>query len=146
MQRGEIIVTSEEQGACIWYPVGVEIFNQQFEQTLVDAVSCVSHFAGEESGKRCEHLIQKIGEKEPKQAHCEIFFIGLKPEARGKGIGQSLLKPVLDYADKNQFACYLVSSNPRNISFYERHGFHRYCPIEISDSYSMTRMWRNFAS
>lgn len=146
MQRGEVIVAPEEVGACLWYAAEVEIFNKQFEQTIVDAVSCISHFAGEESGKRYEHLVQKMGEKEPKQTHCEVFFIALKPEARGKGIGQSLLKPVLNYADKNQVSCYLVSSNRRNISFYERHGFDKYCPIEISDSYSMTGMWRDFVN
>lgn len=146
MQRGEIIIAPEDQGACVWYPAEVEIFNEQFEQTLVEIVLTVSHFAGEESGKRFEHLIKKVGENEPKQTHCEVFFIGLKPEARGKGIGQSLLKPVLNYADKKQVGCYLVSSNSRNISFYERHSFHKYCPIQISDSYSMTGMWRDFAS
>lgn len=75
---------------------------------------------------------------------CEVFFLGLKPSARGKGIGQDLLKPVLDYADKNQIPCYLLSSNSRNISFYERQGFEKYCSIKINDTYSMTGMWRDF--
>ena len=87
-----------------------------------------------------------MGEKEPETAHCEVFFIGLKPEARGKGIGQNLIQPVLDYADSKKVGCYLVSSSSRNISFYERHGFEKYCPIKISDSYSMTGMWRDFVN
>ncbi|WP_272819410.1 GNAT family N-acetyltransferase [Scytonema hofmannii] len=87
-----------------------------------------------------------MGNNEPQQSHREVFFIGLKPSARGKSIGQNLLKPVLDYADKNQHPCYLVSSSSRNISFYERHGFEKYCPIKISDTYSMTGMWRDFIS
>ncbi|WP_238360743.1 GNAT family N-acetyltransferase [Iningainema tapete] len=143
LQRGKIAIAPEEQGACLWYPAEVEIFNEQFEQMLVEIVSIFSHFAGEESGKRFEHLIQKISNNEPKQTHCEVFFIGLKPSARGKGIGKILLQPVLDYADTKQVGCYLVSSNPRNISFYERHGFQKLCPIEISNSYSMTGMWRD---
>lgn len=146
MQRGEIVVAPEDQGVCIWYPESVEIFNKQFEQILVDVASTVYHFAGEESGKRFEHLIHKMGEKEPEKTHCEVFFIGLKPEARGKGIGKNLIKPVLNYADTKQVGCYLVSSSSRNISFYERHGFQKYCPIKISDSYSMTGMWRDSAN
>jgi len=146
MQRGEIVIAPEDQGVCIWYPESVEIFNEQFEQILVDVASTVFHFAGEESGKRFEHLIHTMGEKEPERTHCEVFFIGLKPEARGKGIGKHLIKPVLDYADMKQVGCYLVSSTSRNISFYERHGFQKYCPIKISDSYSMTGMWRDFAN
>ena len=146
MQRGEIVIAPEDQGVCIWYPESVEIFNKQFEKILVDVASTVYHFAGEESGKRFEHLIHTMGEKEPERSHCEVFFIGLKPEARGKGIGKNLIKPVLDYADSKQGGCYLVSSSSRNISFYERQGFEKYCPIKISDSYSMTGMWRDFAN
>ncbi|MBW4512790.1 MAG: GNAT family N-acetyltransferase [Scytonematopsis contorta HA4267-MV1] len=146
MERGKIIIAPEEQGACIWYPAEVPIFNEQFEQTLIEIISVVSHSCGSESGKRFEHLVQQVGDKEPKQTHCEVFFLGLKPEARGKGIGGTLLNPVLNYADTKQVACYLVSSNQRNVSFYERQGFKKYCPIEISDSYSMTGMWRDFAN
>jgi ribosomal protein S18 acetylase RimI-like enzyme len=144
MQRGEIIIAPEEQGACIWYPAEVEIFNEQFEQMLAEIISTTSHFCGMESGKRFEELIQQVGASEPEVPHCEVFFIALKPESRGKGIGESLLKPVLNYADTKKNGCYLVSSNSRNISFYERYGFQKFCPIEISDSYSMTGMWRGF--
>ncbi|NJR24507.1 MAG: GNAT family N-acetyltransferase [Richelia sp. CSU_2_1] len=55
-----------------------------------------------------------MGNLEPTETHCEVFFIGLKPPARGKGIGKSLLQPVLDDADTKKVGCYLVSSNPRN--------------------------------
>lgn len=143
IERGEIIIASEEQGACLWYPESVEIFNQQFEQIFINILSSIKHLTGEDASKRCEHLITKVGESEPDKNHCEVIFIGLKPEARGKGIGKHLIKPVINYADAKQVGCYLVSSNQRNISFYERNGFEKYFPIEISDSYSMTGMWRN---
>ncbi|HEY9798927.1 MAG TPA: GNAT family N-acetyltransferase [Leptolyngbyaceae cyanobacterium] len=146
MQRGKIVIAPDEQGACIWYPAEVEIFNEQFEEIVSKVINSLSELAGKESAKRFESLIEKVGKSEPTQRHCEVFFIALKPSARGKGIGKSLIKPVLDYADTNQVDCYLVSSNPRNISFYERHGFQKYCPIEISSSYSMTGMWRNFVN
>ncbi|BAZ17803.1 GCN5-related N-acetyltransferase [Calothrix sp. NIES-4071] len=131
-----------EQGACIWYPASVTIFDSTFEAMLNEVSVIISHFAGLEAARRFEHLIQKIGAAEPTNPHCEVFFIGLQKEARGKGIGGSLLKPVLNYADTNKVGCYLVSSSSRNISFYERHGFKKYCSIQINDSYSMTGMWR----
>jgi ribosomal protein S18 acetylase RimI-like enzyme len=142
IQRGEVIIAPEEQGACIWYPAEVEIFNEQFEQIVAETISTTSHFCGVESGKRFEEVIEKVGASEPEAIHCEVLFIALKPKSRGKGIGESLLKPVLNYADTKKFGCYLASSNYRNISFYERYGFRKFCPIEISDSYSMTGMWR----
>ncbi|WP_207714298.1 GNAT family N-acetyltransferase [Scytonema sp. UIC 10036] len=100
-KRGKIIMAPNSQGACIWYPAEVEIFNEQFEQVLMEIIKNITKFAGEESAQRFQHLIEQVGNNEPQQSHCEVFFIGLKPSARGKGIGQNLLKPVLDYADKN---------------------------------------------
>ncbi|MCU0542797.1 MAG: GNAT family N-acetyltransferase [Oscillatoriaceae cyanobacterium Prado104] len=146
MERGKCAIAPEEQGACVWYPAGVEIFNDRFEQILVEVVALVSRFAGEKSGKRYENLIQKMGGLEPTETHCEVFFIGLKPPARGKGIGKSLLQTALDCADTKRVGCYLVSSNPRNISFYKRHNFQELGAIELSATYSMTGMWRDFAN
>jgi ribosomal protein S18 acetylase RimI-like enzyme len=145
-KRGKIIMAPNSQGACIWYPAEVEIFNEQFEQVLMEIINSITKLAGEESAQRFQHLIEQLGNHEPQQSHCEVFFLGLKPSSRGKGIGQDLLKPVLDYADKNQVPCYLVSSASRNISFYQRHGFEKYCSIKINDTYSMTGMWRDFVS
>ncbi|ACK73238.1 GCN5-related N-acetyltransferase [Gloeothece citriformis PCC 7424] len=144
--RGQIIVEPNQQGACIWYPAEVDIYNQQFEKTLTKIIDTVRELAGQDSAERFEHLIKTVGQHEATQKHCEVFFLGLKPEFRGKGIGKSLLKAVLHYADTHQVGCYLVSSNTRNISFYERNGFEKYCSIKISDSYSMTGMWRNPSS
>jgi ribosomal protein S18 acetylase RimI-like enzyme len=146
MERGKLTIAPEAQGACVWYPAEVEIFNDRFQQMLVEVVSIICNLAGEESGKRYEHLIQKMGDLEPKKTHCEVLFLGLKPPARGKGIGKSLLQPVLGYADEQQVGCYLVSSNPRNLSFYKRLNFQAVRAIEISPSYSITGMWRDFAN
>jgi ribosomal protein S18 acetylase RimI-like enzyme len=145
-KRGKIIMAPNSQGACIWYPAEVEIFDEQFEQMLMEVIQIITKFAGEKSAQRFQHLFEQLGKNEPQQRHCEVFFLGLKPSARGQGIGQNLLKPVLEYADKNQQSCYLVSSTPRNFSFYERHGFEQYCSIKITDTYSMTGMWRDFVS
>lgn len=114
MQRGEVIIAPEEQGACLWYPAEVEIFNEQFEQKLAEVISIISRFSGSDAGNRFKELIERVGAKEPTVTHCEVFFLGLKPEARGKGIGKILIKPVLNYADSKQVGCYLVSSNCRN--------------------------------
>ncbi|NEU77430.1 GNAT family N-acetyltransferase, partial [Hassallia byssoidea VB512170] len=46
IERGEIITAPEEQGACIWYPAEVEIFNEQFEQRVAEIISTASHFCG----------------------------------------------------------------------------------------------------
>lgn len=143
-QRGKIAISSDSLGTCVWYPAEVEIYNEQYERVFAEVVKIVTKFAGEESARRYQHLLEQLDNNEPQPNHCEVFFLGVKPSARGKGIGRDLIEPVLDYADKNQQPCYLVSSTPRNLSFYERHGFKKYSSIAITDTYSMTGLWRDF--
>lgn len=144
-ERGKITLAPDLQGACLWYPADVHIFNEEFEQMLMEIVQILAKLIGEEIAQFWQYLIEQVGKHEPQEARCEVFFLGLKPSARGKGMGHDLIKPALSYADEHQVPCYLVSSNSRNLSFYKRHGFREYCPIKITDNYSMTGMWRSNA-
>ncbi len=59
----------------------------------------------------------------PPGEHWYLVALGVRPEARGAGIGRRLLTPVLDRADDDRVACYLETSDRGNIPFYERLGF-----------------------
>jgi ribosomal protein S18 acetylase RimI-like enzyme len=50
-------------------------------------------------------------------------MIGVDAEARGRGMGASLLRPVLARCDQDTIPAYLEATSPRNIRLYERHGF-----------------------
>ncbi|WP_017316599.1 GNAT family N-acetyltransferase [Mastigocladopsis repens] len=142
IKRGEVVFAPEEQGVSVWYPTEVAVYDDQFEETFAKVVSIASHFGGLEAGERFEQIGKKVEASEPVAPHCEVLWIALVPEARGKGIGGSLLQPVINYSNAKKVGCYLVSSNPRNISFYEKHGFRRVSPIQINDTHFMTGMWR----
>jgi ribosomal protein S18 acetylase RimI-like enzyme len=142
IKRGKVVYAPGEQGLCIWYPADVSVFDNQFEETLAEIASITTHFGGSEAGERFEQIGNKVGASEPASPHCEVLWIALIPQARGKGIGGSLLQPALNSSDTNKVGCYLVSSNSRNISFYERHGFRKVSPIQVSETYSMSGMWR----
>ena len=55
--------------------------------------------------------------------HWVLMFIGIDPQFQGGGLGRSLITPVLEQADAEGLPCFLDSGNPRNLSFYHRHGF-----------------------
>jgi ribosomal protein S18 acetylase RimI-like enzyme len=55
--------------------------------------------------------------------HCYLFFIGVDPRFQGKGDGGKLVRPVLDWMDRKQMACYLNTQNEKNIKLYEHFGF-----------------------
>jgi len=79
--------------------------------------------------------------KEPK--HWYLGYLGVRCDHQGQGIGSLMLREVLDQADAAGVPAYLESSNEKNLSLYERHGF------AITKSYpalgrgpTIWRMWR----
>jgi len=52
-----------------------------------------------------------------------LSIIGILPSAQGRGLGVTLLADTLEEATQANVACYLETFTPRNLRFYERHGF-----------------------
>src|SRR5690606_12687996 len=61
----------------------------------------------------------------PKTPHLYLFTVGTRKAARGKGLGKTLMAPVLEAADRKGLPCYLENSNPANTGFYRSRGFER---------------------
>ena len=71
-------------------------------------------------------------EKLAPTAH-HLAMIGTASKMRGKGIGSKLLKHGVSRVSALGRKCYLESSNPKNVPFYLRNGFHiveEYYPFE----------------
>ena len=60
--------------------------------------------------------------------------IGVDAVGQGRGLGSALLKHALRLCDEQGTRAYLESSNPANISLYERHGFEVMGRIEVGSS------------
>ena len=76
--------------------------------------------------------------------HLYLFTIGTRKAARGKGLGKTILRPMLDAADRAGLPCYLENSNPANSGFYMSHGFERMKLFEVGEgSPQMEAMWRD---
>lgn len=80
----------------------------------------------------------------PADAHWYLAAIATLPDRRSQGLGTTLLAHTLPPVDASGLPTYLESSNPRNIPFYERHGFEVAGRIDIDtvDGVFMTPMWR----
>lgn len=63
-------------------------------------------------------------------------------EAQGRGNGTRLLATSLERVDAEGLPAYLESTNPRNVSLYERHGFRRTGTIDLPGGPPLTTMWR----
>jgi ribosomal protein S18 acetylase RimI-like enzyme len=72
---------------------------------------------------RLVRLISATEGRYPNFPHFYLAAIGATDRARGSGIGGALLRATLAECDATGVPAYLESSNPRNLSFYWRHGF-----------------------
>jgi len=60
----------------------------------------------------------------PSDTHWSLEALGVRPEAQKQGLGGRLVRPMLERADSEGIECYLETSNPANIDYYARFGFH----------------------
>ena len=59
----------------------------------------------------------------PHEPHWYLCFVGVDPNYQGRGVGQQLLAPVLQTADRDRALCYLETPFPATHEFYRRLGF-----------------------
>ena len=87
-------------------------------------------------------VLQGMAEHHPHKPHWYLPLIAADPNWIGQGLGTLLMKHVLRRCDDEGIAAYLESSNPRNISLYERHRFKIIGEIQHGSSPTMTPMLR----
>ena len=64
------------------------------------------------------------GEKcRPEEDHWYLDVLGVRTDRQGQGVGSSLVRAGLIKVDEAGLPAFLISSNPRNLEFYERFGF-----------------------
>jgi ribosomal protein S18 acetylase RimI-like enzyme len=58
-----------------------------------------------------------------REPHYYFAYIGVAPDAQGKGLGSTLMGPTLERCDEYGLPAYLEASSERNAALYERLGF-----------------------
>ncbi|MEO0816067.1 MAG: GNAT family N-acetyltransferase [Pseudomonadota bacterium] len=131
-----------EDGATMWLPPGVAGNFGGLAQ-LKFAVA-MARFATKGAMNRALGLSAQMAEHHPTEPHMYLFTIGAVQEARGKGVGKSLLAPVLAACDRDGIPVYLENSNPVNGGFYRAHGFETITTFQVGgDGPVMEPMWRS---
>ena len=79
--------------------------------------------------------------------HWYLLGLATRRDRQGQGLGGLLLRFGLEHVDAERMPAYLESSNPRNISLYERHGFRVTKPLDLpAGAPPVTAMWRDGAA
>jgi ribosomal protein S18 acetylase RimI-like enzyme len=124
---GEVLTTAGGPvGAAVWLgPAAWEVTPQRAKAAGLDELPTVLGAAAAERFLSVLAALDPHHHRDVPTAHWYVMVVGVAPEAQGTGIGQALLRPMIDRADAAGQPCYLETAQPTNIAFYEKLGFNR---------------------
>ena len=134
-EHGTAYITEGARAAALWLPPGVEPDETAMGAAMAQALR-------PEIANDMAHMLQGMAKHHPHEPHWYLPLIAADPKWIGQGLGTLLMRHALRRCDKDGIAAYLESSNPRNISFYERHGFRIIGEIQHGSSPALTPMLR----
>jgi ribosomal protein S18 acetylase RimI-like enzyme len=105
-------------------------------------VDMLGDLIGTRAARRKLEALAVVPAAHPKTRHWYLAAVGTRPAFQGRGIGVRVVTPILERCVRSGLPAYLESTNPRNISFYERLGFERVGAIEVPGGPTLTGMWR----
>jgi predicted N-acetyltransferase YhbS len=140
LPQDECYGTDRLFGAALWMPPGKWHVSAGTQIRLLPSLLSVA-------GRNLPRLfmaLQLIEKKHPKERpHHYLAVLGVEPELQGRGFGGALMQPVLSRCDREGTAAYLESSNRRNVTLYERHGFEVVEEVRLpKGGPPIWRMWR----
>jgi ribosomal protein S18 acetylase RimI-like enzyme len=115
-ENGTAHASEHFRGGALWLPPGVTPDDEALEAVMRDTVP-------EPARSEVLAVLEQMAEAHPHEPHWHLAFVGVDPVWHGHGIGAALLRHALEQIDEKRLPAYLESSNPRNVSLYQRHGF-----------------------
>lgn len=121
---GEVLTSAEPGGgAAVWLPPGVAHTDAMLEAS---GLSRLGALIGEGAARRFGHVIdfvEPLHHKAMPEPHWYVMVVGVAPAFQGQGLGRALLQANLDRAAADGVPCYLETTQPKNVTFYQRLGF-----------------------
>ena len=133
---GTALSTELNEGAALWMPPGQQADEEATMNLMVEALA----------PDRLEvmgEVLEKMDSFHPLDDDCwYLAFIGVDPGHQNKGLGSALMKHMTAQLDEHNRLGYLESSNPMNVSLYQRHGFEIVGEIQAGGSPAVLPMIR----
>jgi ribosomal protein S18 acetylase RimI-like enzyme len=128
-------VSADFCGAALWLPPDVHPNGDALEKIVRDTTP---------PGHLNDALVvlEQMDQSHPHEPHWYLPVIGVEPNARGRGVGGMLMGRAVARCDEEGLPAYLESTNPQNISLYERHGFEIIREIRVGAFPVVTPMLR----
>ncbi|CAN5905733.1 GNAT family N-acetyltransferase [soil metagenome] len=128
------------KGGALWLPPGeYPLPARQQLRLLPGFIRLFGLFRTPAVFRDIDHMEKMHPKEEP---HWYLAFLGVEPSEQGKGLGSALLRPVLNRCDAEGVPAWLETTNERNLSLYERHGFRVVDECDIPRGPHFWGMWR----
>lgn len=103
-----LVTTDEMRGVALWFPPDPpEPTSADFAKSGVAAVpSRIGRAAGRRFGRMLAHVNELHAVHAP-DPHWYLAMLGVEPSAQRQGIGEALMRPVFEAADREGLCCYL---------------------------------------
>lgn len=135
-EAGSAYLAEGGRAAALWLPPGHEP-----DGDTIDAL--FAETAAPEVLDDLTSVFDQMAAYHPHEDTCWYLpLIAADPGHIGKGLGAAILKQALRRCDEDGLMAYLESSNPRNMSLYERHGFEAIGQIQSGSSPTIYPMIR----
>jgi GNAT superfamily N-acetyltransferase len=89
-----------------------------------------------------QEISRQMGRYHLSGPHWHLRSIGVDPSRQNCGLGSLLMEHAHNIFDRNETPAYLESSNPKNIPFYQRHGYELLATISLGNCPPISPMLR----
>ena len=123
----DIHVAGAIDGAAMWLPPAAA--------AVGDLEAPFAELLGDDAG-RVFDIVGLLDAAHPHTPHHYLWFLGVAPDAQGRGIGGAMLRHGLTGP------AYLEATSKDNRRLYERHGFEVVNELRVDTSPTLWAMWR----
>jgi len=128
-----LLGTEDHSGVAVWFPPKHLVSFEAIEKTYKDFPDFIN--------KEIFKYFTEFEKNKPKDAWY-LEYLGVDPRSHSLGLGSLILKDSLSKIDDLHQPAYLESSNPRNMSLYERHGFETVNKFQFGEGPPIHTMFR----
>ncbi|MFJ9056817.1 GNAT family N-acetyltransferase [Streptomyces sp. NPDC102409] len=138
LEEGRIDLLEDGTATALWLSVPAGAPEEE------DDTPALMRETADPGNERCELVGRLTGAVHPHdRAHVYLLMIGVSPERQGEGLGDALIRGVLERCDREGTPAYLEASSARSRALYERLGFtFTGRTVDLPDGPPMWPMWR----
>lgn len=134
LSAGDGLMSEDGDAVALYVPPEAVV-----DESMVDAAGLPAAVAGmgptraSQIGSFLEVLDRLHAETMP-EPHWELSCVAVAPASQGRGLGVALVDEMTLRARRDGVPCFLVTAAERNLSFYERRGYHVAQQAAVTDS------------